>query len=137
MDDYPEVKIDDVKSILEMFSYPFNFLKRGKRKYYDYILENIFKPIPGGDVVELENLTDFDTKIEKIYCYQEGENDKEDWFLFAKLTNGIFIVYSATCDYSGFDCRGGMELQASRDFNTIFEKGLADPDRELYYSQNK
>jgi hypothetical protein len=42
----------------------------------------------------------------KFYFIQIGENDGKSWNILTKINNN-YIYFTASCDYTGFDCRGG------------------------------
>ncbi len=73
---------------------------------------------------------DFPNNITQYYLIHEGENDEDDWMCLCKLTNGYYVFYTASCDYTGFDCQGGMEMIISRDLKRLFYEGLTETQRK-------
>ena len=71
----------------------------------------------------------FPDNIVEFYWLHEGHNDEDAWQLLCKLDNGNFAFYSAWCDYTGFDCQGGMKLIVSKDLKCLFYDGLTDAQR--------
>lgn len=70
------------------------------------------------------------SKFEKVYYYQEGENDGESWTFLVRHTNGYYIFFDASCDYTGFDCQGGGSITYSLDGQKMWELGLTDEFRK-------
>ena len=73
----------------------------------------------------------FPDNIVEFYWLHEGHNDEDAWQLLCKLDNGNFAFYSAWCDYTGFDCQGGMKLIVSKDLKCLFYDGLTEAQRAL------
>lgn len=67
---------------------------------------------------------DFPKNIAEYYWIHEGERDEETWHLLCRLDNGLYAYYSASCDYTGFDCQGMMRLFVSRSALRIFEEAM-------------
>jgi hypothetical protein len=72
---------------------------------------------------------DFPNNITEYYWIREGENDGDAWELLCKLDNDCYVFYSASCDYTGFDCQGGMKAYISKDKNTLFYMGMSEEER--------
>jgi hypothetical protein len=72
---------------------------------------------------------DFPNNIAEYYWIREGENDGDAWELLCKLDNNCYVFYSANCDYTGFDCQGGMRAYISKDKNTLFYMGMSEEER--------
>jgi hypothetical protein len=73
----------------------------------------------------------FPNNIDAYYWIYKGCNDEQPWYCLCKLDNGNYAFYKAWCDYTGFDCQGGMYLIVSRDLKRLFEEGLTDSERKL------
>lgn len=58
-------------------------------------------------------------KFDEVYFMQEGQCDGEPWFILAKV-KGFYIYFEASCDYTGFDCRGGGTFGYSNDWKTVW-----------------
>lgn len=80
---------------------------------------------------------DFPNNITEYYWIHEGENDVEPWMCLCKLDNNCYCFYSASCDYTGFDCQGGMEMVISKDKENLVEMGLTDRQREILIADKK
>ena len=52
-------------------------------------------------------------KWEKIYFYQEGINDEQEWIIIFKTVDGFYVYFIAGCDYTGFDCQGTGDISFS------------------------
>jgi hypothetical protein len=49
--------------------------------------------------------------VDRILWFYPGCNDADPWnLLFQTTVPGLYGYYTAWCDYTGFDCRGGMDL---------------------------
>lgn len=60
-------------------------------------------------------------EIDKVFSYQEGENDEENWIMFGELKDGSVYKFEGGCDYTGFDCRGGGELILAPGWRNLFD----------------
>lgn len=103
-------------------TYPFSYT--GDEDY-----ELIPRPIIGHDSAPIEN---FPNNIDTYYWTHEGENDVETWYCLCKLTNGTYVFYTASCDYTGFDCQGGMDIWSSYDPAVLIQYAMGEYDYELY-----
>ncbi len=65
------------------------------------------------------NMEEFPHNITEYYWIHEGENDEEAWHVICKTSNDAYVYYTASCDYTGFDCQGSMAMWASRDKQTL------------------
>ncbi|WOG30146.1 hypothetical protein [Endozoicomonas sp. 8E] len=55
----------------------------------------------------VEYSTDREFEIKRVISYSEGERDEAPWVMFGELHDGSAFHFSASCDYTGFDCQGG------------------------------
>lgn len=119
------------KALLE---YPFSFIGE------DYRTQDFCKGLPDEEPL---NCGDFPNNITEYYWIHEGENDEEPWMCLCKLSNeqgsegDRYVFYSASCDYTGFDCQGGMEMVISKDINKLFNSGMCETDRAIYFKDMK
>ncbi len=108
-----------------------------KKSWYEYPFDNlyfgssIFTPIIG-EKETINDIGDFPNNISKYIWGQEGENDFIDWILLCKLTNGKYAFYTAWCDNTGFDCRGGIKLYISSKINVLIKMAMDDRQRSTY-----
>lgn len=66
----------------------------------------------------------FPNNITEYYWIKEGENDYESWDCLCKLDNGYYAYYTASCDYTGFDCQGEMLMFISKNKERLFYEGM-------------
>ena len=79
------------------------------------------------------------TILSEYYWIHEGANDEDAWYLLCRVSLGAatagnnfaYVYYTASCDYTGFDCQGGMKLIASHNLKKLVESGMTEQDREL------
>ena len=78
----------------------------------------------------------FPNNITEYYYVREGWNDGDAWECMCKLDNDCYVFYSANCDYTGFDCQGGMNLIISKSQKSLFYTGITDAQRYRILSSN-
>jgi hypothetical protein len=113
----------------ELLEYPFSFIDD-----HDYITKDFCKGLPDEEPLDCGN---FPKNITEYYWIHEGENDEEPWMCLCKLTNDCYVFYSASCDYTGFDCQGGMKMIISKDKERLFNMGLTYRQRKIIISEIK
>jgi hypothetical protein len=114
----------------EQLAYPFSYiLGDGEKDEYNemFSTSDFAKGILGEEKCECGN---FPHNIVEFYWIHEGQNDEEPWECLCKLDNGNYAFYTASCDYTGFDCQGGMSLIVSGDREKLFNEGMSDGQRE-------
>ena len=114
------------------FSYPFSEIGSDT----NYKLENIIKPLltqPTEDALALAG--DFPYNITQWLWSSPGQNDENPWLLLCRLNTGAYAFYRAGCDYTGFDCQGGMELTVSADLADVVEHGMQNYDYVQYEAE--
>ena len=83
--------------------------------------------------------TDRDFNIDKVISYTEGENEGEPWVMFGKLKDGSCFHFTASCDYTGFECQGGGVITYSKDWedllNNVSDRSLAKLVNKLNTSE--
>ena len=104
------------------YTYPFSVIEP---------LDSIFTKLIG-EKETFEDAGDFPNNISKYIWGEEGENDFVDWILLCKLSNGKYAYYTAWCDYTGFDCQGGMKLYISSKLKTLVKMAMDDKNRTKY-----
>lgn len=57
-----------------------------------------------GDIFTLE-------EIANIHAEVPGHNDADHWYWIIELKDGRFLLTSAWCDYTGWDCQSGGSSQ--------------------------
>jgi hypothetical protein len=45
--------------------------------------------------------------IANIHAEVPGHNDEDEWYWIIELKDGRFLLTSAGCDYTGWDCQSG------------------------------
>lgn len=76
-----------------------------------------------------ELLSAININFNKIYYYQEGENDDNSWIIIGKSDN--YFYFNASCDYTGFHCQGGGEFCYDKDWSVLWNMYISDRDRKL------
>lgn len=111
--------------------YPFSFIRRAEDANSwgaDYDTKNFCKGLLDEEKCDAGNFPD---NIVEFYWLHEGHNDEDAWQLLCKLDNDNYAYYTAWCDYTGFDCQGGMTLIVSKNLKKLFYEGLTEHSREL------
>jgi hypothetical protein len=70
--------------------------------------------LPDDDLLDyLQNHTDiFAYKdIANVHAEVPGHNDGDEWYWIIELKNGQFVLTTAWCDYTGWDCQSGGTSQ--------------------------
>jgi hypothetical protein len=117
--------------IMQMFEYPFSVIRdESPYNLYSYNIEDIFTPLFGSEET-VKDCEGFPNNIDKVLWAQEGENDAEEWILLCQLNNGLFAYYIAFCDYTGFDCQGGMDLYVAKTSELLIKNAANDRQRGL------
>ena len=108
--------------------YPFSFIAGSEDEGWcgDYDTADFTEGLLGEEKCDAGKFPD---NIVEFYWLHEGHNDEDAWQLLCKLDNGNFAFYSAWCDYTGFDCQGGMKLIVSKDLKRLFYDGLTEAQR--------
>ena len=100
------------------------------RQNHDW--ENIFgeghipftiEACPPGSTVSLEKFTRNDV-LAVIAC-RNGENDSEEWVGVFLLKDGRYLLASGWCDYTGWDCQGGISLEVANTIQGLVAYGLS------------
>ncbi len=83
---------------------------------------------------------DFPKNIVEYYWIHKGKNDEDAWHLFCKIaapSGEAYAYYTASCDYTGFCCQGGMKLIVSKSAQALFYGGLVDRTRKLCLKEKR
>lgn len=104
----------------DQFNYPFSEM---------YDLKSINIKLPG---LSLLNPGNFPKNIKEWIWSYPGKNDEIDWYLLCKLKNNNYALYVAWCDYTGFDCQGGMKLYIAKDLNNLINYAMSNNIYKLY-----
>ena len=91
------------------------------------------RPIP---TVEDIAVGDFPTNILRWIWSSPGMNDEWPWVAIFQLEDDEhgprFAYYKASCDYTGFDCQGGMDISIARDIPTLIQYCLSEEEYQEY-----
>jgi hypothetical protein len=112
----------------DALEYPFSFIKDSEVAGWcaDYEVNEFAEGLIGEEKCEPGN---FPNNIAEFYWIFEGHNDEEAWKVLCRLDNGNYALYLAWCDYTGFDCQGGMKLIVSKDMERLFYEGMTEQQR--------
>ena len=125
-------KMDGVKGWERTMLYPYSCIGD---EWMAYRIEDIRRPIL---VEEKEaDAGNFPTNIQEHFWIRPGENDGDDWLSCGVLNNGAYFFYTGGCDYTGFDCQGGMSLWVSNSWQNIVEHAMSEGEYELYLQQTE
>lgn len=103
------------EEVEEEFAYPLSCIGDPS-----YELSSIFRPDIHNNL-SVEHADHFPSSITGYLYYQIGHCDEESWILLGLLDNGLFFQFEASCDYTGFDCQGGMSLYLGRTLLEILD----------------
>ena len=117
--------------LLKMFKQPFRYINYEYKSQYSFI--NMFRPLIGQPETYKDG-KNFHEKIKYFLWCEEGQNDKKPWLLLCQLRNGKYAYYTAYCDYTGFDCQGGMALYIASTPEILVEMAMTDAERAKYTS---
>lgn len=98
-----------------------------------YKVENIIRPLVNqfrDSAVALAG--DFPHNIIRWLWSAPGYNDEECWYLLCQLSTGAYALYSARCDYTGFDCQGDMTISVCESLATLIQYGMDESVYQLY-----
>ncbi len=111
--------------------YPYQYI--GYTNYQlRYTLDIIRKDILVETVEERAEAGDFPKNIENHFWARCGENDEKPWISCGQLTNGAYFFYTGSCDYTGFDCQGGMCLWVSKSWKNIVDHAMTEQNYKDY-----
>lgn len=125
-------KMNGVVHALPCMAYPYGYI--GRDEYgCDYALQDILRAIVTEPVAA--DVGDFPRNIQEHFWIRGGERDGDSWLSCGVLSNGNYFFYTGGCDYTGFDCQGGMNLWVSTSWQTIVDHAMSRSDYELYVEQ--
>lgn len=99
-----------------------------------YSLKDIHVPLAmeSGSTPPLGN---FPNNIVEYIWTHEGENDAENWYCLGRLESGAYFFLDAWCDYTGFDCKGGMKLYVSNSRPVLIQFAMSEQQYTLYLKE--
>lgn len=74
-----------------------------------------------------------------VYFYRVGEHDSDSWIIIGQ-SDTYYIYFEASCDYTGFDCRGGGDFYYHTDWTYLWNMCITDCCRKLmlkYYGYDQ
>jgi hypothetical protein len=86
-----------------------------------------------GNIRTAHNCASFGFGLEcvaEVIAADEGQNDGDSWVMVGRLTDGRFFFLSAWCDYTGWDCQSGGDVQVADTLENLIRWCLGDKDRE-------
>jgi hypothetical protein len=115
---------------VHLLEYPFSYISGYLDNNLDanYDINDFCEGILGENPCNPEN---FPKNITKFYWIHEGTNDDEAWMCMCKLSNECYVFYTASCDYTGFDCQGGMNMIISKNLYSLFYEGMTEQQRQM------
>lgn len=78
---------------------------------------------------------EFQSCVKDVFYMKKGENDGDEWVLLGTLVGCGWFYYTVSCDYTGFDCQGGMRCVAASSLGRLVEHGLGDWQRKSFAAQ--
>jgi hypothetical protein len=130
-----------MKNFNKAFEEPFSFLYGGKsyweEDHYNYsdICITLFNKNMKSEKIDMSNVI-LPRDITKVYWYREGKNDEESWNMIGKIKikdKEKYIYYVAWCDYTGFDCQGGMKLYVSKSLSKLLTLAVENDVYSMIY----
>ena len=115
------------------YEYPFSTIKNEFGYLDKFSTSLIFTQIIG-QPDNSSHIGNFPDNIKTYIWGREGENDKQSWLLLCQLDNGYYAYLEAWCDYTGFECQGGMKLYCSKELHILLEMAMDNTARQYYYS---
>ena len=98
--------------------------------------QGILKPLVGQEEIVLADDA-FPTEVAEYFWIHPGENDEEPWKAVGVLMCGAHFFYKAECDYTGFDCQGGMELYVAKDLRTLLDLAMDIRDYDQWMAETR
>ena len=107
---------------------PFGYIDYQK----DYEPAEFIRGLPSDPPIEVMNFGE--EHIEEYFWIHPGENDEDAWHCLGRLKDqgkgSYYFYYTASCDYTGFDCQGSMRMFVSKDKKKLWEEGMTARERE-------
>lgn len=68
--------------------------------------------------------------VAEVLAASEGENDETSWIAAFRLRDGRFAFLSAWCDYTGWGCRDGGDVQFAATLDDLIRLAMTNEERE-------
>ncbi len=114
----------------QIMSYPYCYINDEYQTHYS--LENIRRNIVTEAEAERAEVGDFPNNIRRHFWVSCGQRDERPWISCGQLDNDAYFFYTGSCDYTGFDCQGGMQLWISKKWENIVDHAMNQGDYEAY-----
>ena len=92
-------------------------------------------------MIEQIDIGNFPENIVKPIWTRPGYNDGPHWWglfeLEAVTTGPRFVFYDAWCDYTGFDCQGGIEIYCARDIPSLIQYAMTEAAYQEYMTETQ
>jgi len=95
----------------------------------DYEPAEFIRGLPTEPPSEIKSFSQ--DSIKEYYWIHGGTPDEDAWHCLGLLKDGHYFYYTASCDYTGFDCQGSMRMFISKDKKKLWEEGLTSWQREM------
>ncbi len=110
--------------------YPYSYINDEFETRYD--LKNILRDIYIEKKEDRAEVGDFPKNIRRHFWVSCGERDERPWISCGQLDNDAYFFYTGSCDYTGFDCQGGMRLWVSTSWKNIIDHAMSQGEYEQY-----
>jgi len=77
-----------------------------------------------------ETLADH-SQYKRVYYEKEGAHDEDEWMFIVQHANGAYIYFNGSCDFTGFQCRGDIEVVYGMDPANFYALGIPDADKKV------
>jgi len=108
------------------FEYPINSALRRLTDECNYGRVTDDGSIERTDEYPLEDLLDTCT-YDRVYFSQEGQHDEQSWIFVVRKrcaeNQFLYIAFDAWCDYTGFHCRGKIDVLYADDLAFLCKNG--------------
>jgi hypothetical protein len=129
-------KMKGVFHARKCLAYPFSYI--GRDDYgCDYALEQIRRDILVEKEEDKAGEGCFPHNIQEFFWIRPGCNEGDSWVACGVLVHGSYFFFTGGCDYTGFDCQGGMNLWVSNSWKNIVEHAMPQGLYDLYVDQTE
>lgn len=73
--------------------------------------------------------------VDEVIATAEGENDGEPWVGLFRMTDGLYLVVRASCDYTGWGCGEGGSADVADTVEDAIYLGLTREERDRLSDQ--
>lgn len=76
-------------------------------------------------------------EIARVFSYQEGENEGNDWIMCGELKDDSVFFFMARCDLTGFDCQGGGVMTIAPHWENLFDNLVDNNIYDIFRNMSK